>query len=293
MSTQHRTAHVTGFNNDVAGQLPERGSYYAPVGGGAPGFLGGPIGGFTVAFSLHNWAGGGNPVWGDADSIPGFEVQFIVGSPGAADEGWFLINEEGSDMEMFLGDASVAFGGGGTLETQDLIGVVSYIPDDSFYGGAGVTHAVSSLNGELEGQDEVTGLVYAPGTEFSLLGTGSPLLVDPTDVAGCRYAQFGSFWLTPGIPDMFQLQDFLQASMKAGEVVPAAWAPARTAVNPDPETPSSPTGHHFRAGNVVVRDGLASTWTDTIGGVVLERVGTISGAERELARDPQYYSPLV
>lgn len=292
MSTQHRTAHVTGFNNDFVGQLPERGSYYAPVGGGAPGFLGGPIGGFSIAFSIHNWSGDGNAIWGSADTTEGFEAQFIVGAPGAASEGWALVNEEGTDMEMSIGDSGVEFGAGNSLRTQDLIGVMSYIPDDSLYGGVGVTRAVSALNGEMAGQSQVGGLVYFPGNEFSLLGTGSPLYQDPANIAGCRYAQFGSFWLTPGIPDLDQLQDFFQASMEAGELVPAAWPVARTAANPNPAIPSAPTGHHFRAGDVVVGDGLASTWTDRIGGVVLERVGTVSGAERELARDPQYFFPL-
>lgn len=294
MSTQHRTAHLTGFNNDEVGQSPERGSYYAPVGGGAPGYLGGPAAGFTVAFSMHNVQyQSGNTIWGDVNDVPGAEGQFIAGAPGAVGEGWFLSSEETSDYEVGIGSGNVNIGTGTLMQTQDLLIVSSYIPDDSLYGGVGVTRAVSSLNGEMVGQGGANTFTYLPGNEFSLLGTGSALLVDPDALSGCRYAQFGSFWITPGIPDMDQLQSFAQASMKAGEIIPAAWGVARTAANPTPATPDAPTGHHWRAGDVDIDTGLASTWTDRIGGVVLERVGTISGEERALARDPQYYFPTI
>ena len=52
-----------------------------------------------------------------------------------------------------------------------------------------------------------------------------------------------------------------------------------------------PHGGQPKPDGAVVADGAASTWTDRIGGIVLERVGTISGVERELARDPYYYFP--
>lgn len=289
MSTQQRTAHLTGFNNDHVGQVPERGSFYAPVGGGAPGILGGPAAGFTLAFTLYLPSHSGNPIWGDESDFA--DQEFIAGSPSDTGAGWFLGSQDSSFLSVALGGSELDMGTGGEVSARDLMGVVSYIPDDGLYGGAGVNRMVACLNGDMEGQDTDSDFAYAgPGADFSLLGTGFAG-IPPDELTGCRYAQFGSFWITEGIPNQNELQSFVQASMKAGEVVPAAWARARTVANPDPVTPDAPTGHHFSANNVNVNAGLGSTWTDRIGGVVLERVGTISGVERALARDPQYTFP--
>lgn len=288
MSTQQRTAHLTGFNNDIPGQLPERGSFYAPVGGGAPGFLGGPASGFTIAFTAFNKYFEGNDIWGDEDSQGGTQAQILaicVGDPGT--DGWQAEIGGTQDIQVLIGDGMLAVGDSGIYE-QDILVVVSYIPDASLYGGNQETLAVSSLNGDMQ-SGNATGLTTLPGAQFSLLGTAFDF--QDTNISGCRYAQLGSFWLTPGIPNQLELQDFVQASMMAGEVVPAPWAVARTAANLEPATPDSPTGHHWSANDVDITQGLGGTWTDRIGGVVLERVGTISGIERELARDPYYYFP--
>lgn len=293
MSTQQRTAHLTGFNNGRPGQQPERGSFYAPVGGGAPGILGGPTSGFTLAFTLHNHLLDSGAIWGDGPESA--ELQFVVGCPGAqgvGNDGWIVLVEDTFDITVGISAAEIV--PAEEVYEQDVLVVASYVPDEGLYGGvADQSIVVSSFNGNMDpgsGQEQNFG-PHIPGNQFSLLGTAASVILDGEEISGCRWAQLGSFWITPGIPNQRQLQDFVQAAMRAGEVVPAAWAVARTASDLDPAVPDAPTGHHWSANDVDINQGLGGTWTDRIGGVVLERVGTISGVERELSRDPQYYFP--
>ncbi len=95
--------------------------------------------------------------------------------------------------------------------------------------------------------------------------------------------------MTEGIPTIDEANDFMSLSMQAGQIIPQAWAPVRTLANPTPDTPDAPTGHHWTASDVNLSQGMGGTWTDRIGGIVLERTGALGDA-REFAKGHNYFA---
>jgi len=178
--------------------------------------------------------------------------------------------------------------------TRDLIILASFVGDDAVYGGAGVPVLVSGANG-YGASDEILGAdPFVPQREFVL---GGIVAADIAAIAGGGLVggsvrqEINSFWITEGIPSFDQVSDFFSQSMQAGQVIPQAWAPVRTAANPNPATPDSPTGHHWTVSDLALVDGIGGTWTDRIGGIVLEREG-VEGDAREIGRGHNYWMAL-
>lgn len=297
MSNQQRVSHITGLNTDQSNALPFAGSYYQVQGGGAPGILGGISAGFTVAVALKAfgtdgsvlpWTAAGDPTRREATP----DEEFVCGAVNASDiesEGWSILIDEGSFMQ------GIDQGGAGfTIEINpggDVIMVITRVADPSLYDpGEGTTPQLSAgINNYIRTDQEAAQDPYVPGGDFyiggapDLSGFNAP---EDGDIGGLVNSSLSGVWITPGIPDYDQLADFMLACTQAGEIVPAAWPGVRTASNLTPETPALPTGHYFNARDINPNDGLGGTWIDRIGGVILERVGIISGNERVLARDP-------
>ena len=302
MSSLQRNAHVTGLNNTFANQYPETGSMYRPVGGGAPGILAGLPAGFTVALGVHQPATLGNNIWNQFgpeeeppsgsfpsdESIPGFEL--LVGTlSDDINDGWAFVRQ-GEVIVMQGGDTPVDCADFSNGE-RDLIVLASFIGDDTPYGGAGDMELVAGNNGWGRA-DDVVPTAFNVQTEFVLGGTVAAAaagIAATGAAAGSLRTQINSFWITAGIPNFSQMSEFFSQSMQAGQIIPQAWAPVRVAGNLTPETPSSPTGHHWTASDLALVDGIGGTWTDRIGGIVLERVGA-EGEARELGKGHGYWA---
>jgi len=307
MSTPQHVAHVTGLQNLYPRQVPEPGSLFVPVGGGAPGFLRGTEVGFTLAMGAYLPAySGGSPIEaydppyplaGDppyAFLPPGLEIlaqcgEFVDG--GADGHGW-NINATLGQIGVEYPDAASVFL---TTDTQGRPGVImlcSFVADDSFYGGAGAGLAVIGVNGQMD-TNSIAVPTFSQSHQFSLGGIiGSPTIEDLAEqgvLSGAKSTMINSFWITPGIPSGAQARSFFDASMEAGRIVPQAWAPARTAADPNPVAPEAPTGHHWDALDVDISQGLGTTWTDRIEGINLELVGASLGDAREVAREEDFY----
>lgn len=304
MSSLQRNAHIAGLNNPFANQYPVASSMYRPVGGGAPGILAGVPTGFTIAMGLRVPQALSNDLWaqfGPQSSPPqSFPVaaqipatEFLCGTFDLLGNNGWILASDGGLVTLGVGDtlevncADLAFG------MQDLIVLASFVGNDGPYGGLGDPALVGGYNGDAQ-VDAIAGAnVFAPQAEFGLGGSPDPGFgtLAPTGIAaGAFRTQINSFWMTAGIPTFVQANEFFQASMEAGQVIPQAWAPVRTAGDPNPASPDSPTGHHWTASDLALSDGLGGTWTDRIGGVVLERVGFASDSARELAAGPNYFA---
>ncbi len=302
MSSLQRTAHVTGLNNAFANQYPEPGSYYRPQGGGAPGILAGPAAGFTVAMGLWLPTKESNDVWmqfepyaagnpGPYDeSVPDLELLAGTFNDGI-DDGWVFLTGDG-DIECQVGDGIVAVASQ-EFGICDYILLVSFIGNDTPYGGVGDMQLVSGDNGVAV--DQAIPTTYTPQQEFTLGGTASSFAEQVADtgvVGGALRTQINSLWITEGIPGQEEVAEFFAQSQQAGQIIPQAWAAARTAADPNPETPDAPTGHHWTASDLAISQGIGGTWTDRISGVVLERVG-VEGRARELAKGHNYFPTLL
>jgi hypothetical protein len=306
MSQRNRVARVSGMNNNFPGQLPARSSYYAAA--GSPGLTAGPATGFSVAFGIRPpiLIGGdtlGTP-WIDpvaeeaalADpyiALP--QSEFVAGDVDvAAATGWGII-VGANDINVLVGDTILVVDT--TLRHGEMIGLMSFVPDATEYaGGLGaVTLASLAVNGDLAAAVQASAFGYvAAGTGFSVGGSAdAAFAADPQALGGSVRTEITSLWVTDGIPTLDESNQFFQASMEAGVVIPQAWAPARTVAEPEPEAPESPTGNYWTADGVNLGEGLGSVWSDKIGSADLMRVSPganpVEGDLRVSARQPYFW----
>ena len=281
------------------------GALYVPQGSDpVPGILAGPPAGFTLAIGINldvnesgvpiaNYEVPGN---GGAELDTRPTVEFMVSSMlNDATDGWMLVSEAGDiGMGDFGGLILARIDDAALLQNPDMIILVSYVADGAPYGAGANSLISAAVNGILD-VDESAQVATMPAGQAFALGGINPLATQPLvdaglipdgDMGGARTTGINSFWITEGIPTGAQARAFFNASMEAGRVIPQAWAPPRTAADPNPATPASPTGHHWDALDADVS--IGGTWTDKISGVVLEMVGSLNEA-REVAVEPDYY----
>lgn len=298
MSQQQRTPHVTGLNNAFQDQWPEPGSFYKVQGGTTPISLAGPVSGFTVALGFYSEINRGDlgTVVNFEPVIPGSPPpteergggqEYLVGTDGLTADGWGVTMDSATDILFNMGGTSVQ--STASLGRPDLIVMASYVPDGTIFGIPGNRVGIC-VNGQFI-EDGSFG-TYTPVHEFQIGGIDNATAAFNApggDFVGMRTAQLNSFWITEGVPTLEEALEFMDVSMQAGQVVPQPWAVARTVAAPDPVTPDEPTGHHWSVNDLDLSTGIGGTWTDRIGGIILERIGTLNDSARELGRQPSYY----
>jgi len=305
MSQRNRVARVSGLNNNYPGQLPAPGSYYAAD--GSPGLTAGPATGFSVAFGIRTPVLVGGDVVGTPWVDPVAEqaglgdpyvalpvVEFIAGAldtVGAT--GWGLILDNDA-ISFFIGDSTISIDI--SLRHGEMIGLMSYVPDQSEYPNAIADGlAELALNGTMGSAAQALNPTYAPaGVDFSIGGVAdATFAADPLTTGGSVRTEITSIWITDGIPTLDEANAFFDASMEAGIVIPQAWAPARTPAEPNPATPGAPTGNYWTADGVNLAEGLGSTWADKLGSADLTRVSPganpVEGDARVAARQPGFW----
>ncbi len=301
MSSLQRTAHVTGLGLPFANAYGGEGSVFQPVGGGAPGILSGPANGFTIAMGLHIPAMQAAEIWAQREPVsplgaPPYNpalpnVEFLANCVGNEDPsaGW-SVEVDSDNVRMFLsGDG---FSLAESIVGLDFIVVASFVGDDMPYGGIGEPLVSGANNGNFEVDEGNPATILLPQQQFFLGGTGIDAIGAIAEFGiggGAARTGINSFWMTEGVPDIEQLNDFMELSMQAGQVIPQAWAPPRTDANPAPATPADPTGHHWTASDLDLSLGMGATWTDRISGVVLERIGALGNA-RAYGKGHNYFA---
>jgi len=301
MSTRQRIAHVTGLNLADVGRLPQPGASFSIPGGGAPGALGGPESGFSIAVSYHLAPKIGSSLWdagpqgtpGDTTLPP--LVEFLVSSVGAnpADVARFQVTSGpgASGVGVSSGIMQPA-----SPQEADVVLLISYVPDSSFYssGWAAINSAQVMINGEF-----VTG-PNGSDRNFAMDGVGDNFCIgglSPNqdvsglvngDIGGCYNSAISGVWVTPGIPSIDQAVAFMDASMEAGVVVPRPFNPARTQAGVPTTAPDEPQGFYWNAADLPSELALGTPWVDRLSGLELQLLGSQLGAARVISRSPFY-----
>lgn len=301
MSSQAKTAHVTGLNFPNAGWLPRAGASFSIPGGGAPGILSHLADGFTIAVAVHLAPHEGSDIWdngaGNAQVDPATE--FLVGTISETTE-WQIVAFGGNTIGAVFGASQPA---ALSVEESDQIVMFSYIPDASLYdaGFAAQNVIQAAVNGDFVrstlGRDQNFALGAFPG-DFCIGGITPSLATafaaaDPTAVGGCSRSGISGVWMTSGVPSIAQARAFMEDSMVAGRLVPRPFNPVRTQAGVQPPPPDSPLGYHWDAADLPSTLALGTPWTDKISGLELQLLGSQVGDAGLFAVDPQYYTNLL
>jgi len=293
MANKHLISHVTGFNLSYPDWIRPGAFFKAD---GQPGALAGPPEGFSVAFGIRATPTASDsqddPVpitdeitesLGDPPTISLPSTEFIAGTGNISNNSGWEISASPYRVVFMLGDTDLAIPLDEPNLRTDMIVLMSFVSDDAEYGGVGGTNAASlSVNGSLSEPFDAAFNYAQSELPFALGGTEDPAVGGSGGAAGgMQRSLLNSLWVTPGIPTIQEANAFFEASMQAGRVIPQRWRGFRSAANPEPELPDSPTGSFFLASDATLE--IGGTWTDRISGVDLTLGGNTAGDPPQLA----------
>ena len=267
---QRTISYINRLNPSRAGQLPQEGSFFgADV--GVPALWRGPATGFTLSALVR---GNGLDYQGN-DAVPDREI--IAGSREfTAQQGWLLWIEEGSIMNLEIGDGSLRYGAGINAAGKDmLVTCICDVPNDNYTMLINGDDVTASIGG---------GITYAQGP--ANLGIGGSL--DPTftpanwpvaDSGGIWFSALAGIWICPDQMTADEYINHYEQSMSAGRCVPVPTGAATDAQGNSFDT---------RSGIATLSD-TTTAWTQDLGGsgFSLTRQGTTLSGQVS-ARYPQW-----
>jgi len=292
MANKNLVSHITGLNFSYS-DTPRPGSFFQAD--GAPGVLAGPTEGFSVAFGMRPTpktsvaiaSADTSPFTAedlDEFGLPPTSIlptaEVVAGTHQISSSTGWGIGVDAEQIGVQLGSTEFTLDLDNPCLRTDMIVLMSFVGDATEYGGGANTGASISVNGALSVLVDAS-FTYAQSIlPFCIGGSEDPDLAGVVGFGGMADGLLNSLWVTPGIPTIQQANAFFEASMQAGRVIPQRWPGIRTAQDPDPELPDSPTGSFYLAPDAELEVG--GTWTDRLSEVPLTLGGNAAGEPGQL-----------